>query len=54
MEIKKAASCGKEAKGDARIEVQPNSNGLEINIQSSLGKLFYKHIADSVEDRATK
>lgn len=54
MEIKKAASCGKEAKGDARIEVQPNSNGLEINIQSSLGKLFYKHIAESVEDIANK
>lgn len=54
MDIKKTASSGREAKGDLKVEIQPNYSGLEINIRSSLGKLFYKQIAKSVEDVANK
>lgn len=54
MEIKKEASAGQESKGDILITISPQDNGLDIEIASGLGKLFYRQIAETIESVANK
>ncbi len=54
MEIKREAFAGSESKGDVKVIVKPSSNGLNINISSTLGKLFFNKIVKTVEDVINK
>jgi len=54
MDIKKEASAGQESKGDILVKIAPQENGLDIAISSSLGKLFYREIAEAIESVANK
>lgn len=54
MDIKKIGQGGADSKGDILIKIEPNSAGLEINITSSLGKLFYTKIAEAIDETANR
>ncbi len=54
MEIKRKVICGNENKGDIRITIEPVKQGLEINISSTHGKLFYTQIAETVNNTINK
>ncbi|MDD3804067.1 MAG: citrate lyase acyl carrier protein [bacterium] len=54
MDIKKTGVAGSETKQDVLVKVEPGLNGIEIKITSSLGMLYYKQIASSVDETASR
>lgn len=50
MEIKKAAMAGTLESSDAQVTVEPNANGVEISIESSVIHQFGKQIKAIVEE----
>lgn len=54
MEIKRKTVTGTDGKGDIEVSIEPASNGLEVSISSSHGKLFYDKIADTINSILNK
>lgn len=54
MEIKRKTVTGTDGKGDIEVTIEPASGGLEVNISSSHGKLFYDKIADTINSILNK
>ncbi len=50
MSILRAASAGTMESSDAYIEIEPNANGIEIQLDSVVEKQFGKTICASVEE----
>ena len=50
MSILRAASAGTMESSDAYIEIEPNANGIEIQLDSVVEKQFGKAIQASVEE----
>lgn len=50
MEIKKSAMAGTLESSDISITIEPNDNGIEINLKSSVEKQFGKQIRKVIEE----